>query len=515
MKQVARTLALVLLVALASGALQERVARETVYLDVVERIKEEGLERSHLPDLFHHLLDRIGPRLSGSPGYKRAAEWSMAQMAAYGLQDVRLESWGPFGRGWEEVSYSGNMVEPFARPLTGRAGPWTGSTQGAQRGPAIYLDVEEEADLAGYRGQLRGAWILMDRADDFRAKSAGPTLRSTADQLLTPAAAAPPGPGRPQFSPEELQQRQAEMQARHALAARVEEMLAEEEVAGFLYRSSMSLGAIRTRGSGSRQAGAPHGPPRITLINEDYSLLYRLSANGEPTVVEFDVQNRFFEDDLNGYNVIGEYRGTDLAHQYVILGGHLDSYHVGTGATDNAAGAIVMLEAVRILNELGLRPRRTIKVAFWGGEEQGLIGSREYLNAHADKHDDISAYLNIDNGTGRLRGIWNQGNEQVTPIFEQILFPFRDLGVVAVRHGNTGSTDHVAFDRVGLPGFNFIQDPMAYGSTYHSNLDTYEAISLDDLQQAAVVVASTAYHLAMRDDMLPRKPAEAQGPPRR
>ena len=514
MKQVARTLGLVLLVALASGALQDRVARETIYLDVVERIKEEGLERSHLPELFHHLLDRVGPRLTGSPGYMRAAEWSMGQMETYGLEEIRLESWGPFGRGWEEVSYSGNMAEPFARPLTGRAGPWTGSTRGAQRGPAVYLAIETEADLARYRGQLQGAWVLMDQADGFRPKSAGTTLRSTADQLLTPAPAAP-GAGRPQVSPEEMQQRQAEMQARQALTAQVSEMLEQEQVAGFLYRSSMSLGAIRTRGSGSREAGAPHGPPRITLINEDYSLLYRLSDNGAPAVVEFDVQNRFFDHDLNGYNVIGEYRGTDLAHEYVILGGHLDSYHVGTGATDNAAGAVVMLEAVRILNELGLRPRRTIKVAFWGGEEQGLIGSREYLTAHADKHDRISVYLNIDNGTGRLRGIWNQGNEQVTPIFEQLLFPFRDLGVVAVRQGNTGSTDHVAFDRAGLPGFNFIQDPMAYGTTYHSNLDTYEAIALDDLRQAAVVVASTAYHLAMRDEMVPRKPAAPAEPPRR
>jgi carboxypeptidase Q len=515
MKQVARTLALVLLVALASGALQDRVARETLYLDVVESIREEGLERSHLPDLFHHLLDRIGPRLTGSPGYMRAAQWSMAQMRTYGLEDVRLESWGPFGRGWEEVSYSGNMLEPFVRPLTGRAGPWSGSTRGAQRGPALYVAVEDEADLARYRGQLRGAWVLMDPADDFRAKSAGPPLRSTADQLLEPAPAAPARPPQPQLSPEEMEQRQAEMQARRELAARVDEMLGEEQVAGLLYRSSMSLGAIRTRGSGSREAGAPHGPPRITLTNEDYSLLYRLAVNGAPAVVEFDVQNRFFEDDLDGYNVIGEYRGTDLAHEYVILGGHLDSYHVGTGATDNAAGAVVMLEAVRILNELGLRPRRTIKVAFWGGEEQGLIGSREFLTTHADKQDRISVYLNIDNGTGRLRGIWNQGNEEVTPIFEQLLFPFRDLGVVGVRHGNTGSTDHVSFDRAGLPGFNFIQDPMGYRDTYHSNLDTYEAVALDDLRQAAVVVASTAYHLAMRDDMLPRKPPAPAGPPRR
>jgi Zn-dependent M28 family amino/carboxypeptidase len=208
-----------------------------------------------------------------------------------------------------------------------------------------------------------------------------------------------------------------------------------------------------------------------------------------------------------GKNVLAELPGTDLADEYIMIGGHYDSWHAGTGAADNAAGTVVMMEALRILKELGLQPRRTIRIALWSGEEQGLYGSRNWVQNHPELHDRISAYLNFDNGTGRIRGIYNQMNDAVTPIFEELLWPFRDLGVVAVRHQNTGGTDHLAFDAAGIPGFQFIQDPIEYSvNTHHSNVDTYERLVLDDLKQAAVVVASLAYHLAMRDEMLPRKP---------
>ncbi|HET7038642.1 MAG TPA: M20/M25/M40 family metallo-hydrolase, partial [Gemmatimonadales bacterium] len=217
-------------------------------------------------------------------------------------------------------------------------------------------------------------------------------------------------------------------------------------------------------------------------------------------------QNRFFTDDLQAYNTLADLPGTDQADQLVMLGAHLDSWHLGTGATDNAAGSIVMMEAMRILKTLGLQPRRTVRIGLWSGEEQGLLGSRNWVEKHPALHGRISAYVNVDNGTGRVRGVWDQMNEAAIPIFEQILFPFRDLGVVAVRHGNTGGTDHLSFDRVGIPGFNFIQDPIAYGTmTHHTELDVYDHLVLDDLQQAAVVVAYTVYHLATRDEMMPRK----------
>ena len=218
------------------------------------------------------------------------------------------------------------------------------------------------------------------------------------------------------------------------------------------------------------------------------------------------VENRFYEDDLQQYNSLGEIPGSDKADELIMLGAHLDSWHMGGGATDNGAGSVIMMEAMRILKAIGVQPRRTIRIALWSGEEQGLIGSSRYLDNHPELHDKISAYVNVDNGTGRLRGIWNQSNAAATPVFEQILWPFRDLGVVAVKHGNTGGTDHLSFDRRGIPGFNFIQDPIEYGiNTHHTELDTFDHLVIEDLQQAAVVVAATVYALAMRDDMMPRK----------
>jgi Zn-dependent M28 family amino/carboxypeptidase len=225
-----------------------------------------------------------------------------------------------------------------------------------------------------------------------------------------------------------------------------------------------------------------------------------------PVELELLVENRFYEDDPTAYNALAELPGSDKADEYVMLGGHFDSWHMGGGATDNAAGSVVMMEAIRILRAIGVQPRRTIRIALWSGEEQGLLGSRAYVANHPELHERISAYVNLDNGTGRVRGIWNQSNEHATPVFEQILWPFRDLGVVAVRHGNTGGTDHLSFDRAGIPGFNFIQDPIEYGiNTHHTELDTFDHLVLDDLRQAAVVVAATVYALAMRDEMMPRK----------
>ncbi len=245
---------------------------------------------------------------------------------------------------------------------------------------------------------------------------------------------------------------------------------------------------------------------QVALSREQYNQIYRNVEAGVPVELEVMVENRFLEDDLQQYNTLAEIPGTDKSDEYVMIGAHLDSWHMGGGATDNGAGSVIMMEAMRILKTLDVQPRRTIRIALWSGEEQGLLGSRAWVANHPELHGQISAYLNVDNGTGKLRGIWDQSNAKAIPVFEQILWPFRDLGVVAVRHGDTGGTDHLAFDDAGVPGFNFIQDPIEYGiNTHHTELDTFDHLVIDDLKQAAVVVASTAYHLAMREEMMPRK----------
>ncbi len=283
--------------------------------------------------------------------------------------------------------------------------------------------------------------------------------------------------------------------------------LAEVEGALAILRiSSREDGVIRGGSAGSREAGAREGLAQVALSREQYNQIYRNVEAGVPVELEVMVENRFLEDDLQQYNTLAEIPGTDKSDEYVMIGAHLDSWHMGGGATDNGAGSVIMMEAMRILKTLDVQPRRTIRIALWSGEEQGLLGSRAWVANHPELHGQISAYLNVDNGTGKLRGIWDQSNAKAIPVFEQILWPFRDLGVVAVRHGDTGGTDHLAFDDAGVPGFNFIQDPIEYGiNTHHTELDTFDHLVIDDLKQAAVVVASTAYHLAMREEMMPRK----------
>jgi Iap family predicted aminopeptidase len=297
------------------------------------------------------------------------------------------------------------------------------------------------------------------------------------------------------------------MQQRMALAAALDSMMRAEGAVS-LRPSPWQYTVIRAGGlpASARDAKQPIPAAALMVAQEQYNQLYRNVKRGVPVRLEANVQTRFHSDDLNAYNTLGDLPGTDRRDEYVMLGAHLDSWHSGTGATDNAAGSAVMMEALRILKTLGVQPRRTIRIGLWSAEEQGLIGSRMWVEKHPELHAKISAYVNVDNGTGRIRGIWNQSNAAATPVFEQILFPFRDLGVLAVRHGNTGSTDHASFDRAGIPGFNFIQDPIEYSiRTHHSNADVYDQLVIDDLKQAAVVVAATVYQLAMRDELMPRK----------
>ncbi len=502
--------AALLLSAVAPTAAQ--IASEAVDLDVVAAIRAEGLERSQVEMLAHQLTDVIGPRLTGSPGMTRANEWTAATFREWGLVNVTVEPWGDFGRGWEEVSFSGRMLAPYVQPLNARASAWTGSTEGTVRGPVLAFSAEEPdammAEIEAQRARLPGAFVLMSAPQVTEPDFEPDALRTPLEELLGPAEERP---ARPQMTPEEREKRMAEWRARREAQQRVAAALDEAGAAGRLVPSSRPYQLIRGGGDGAgRDAANPIPAPTLVVSQEQYAQMYRLVKGGTPVQLEVDVQNRFFDQDLKAYNTLADLPGGDLADQYVMIGGHLDSWHYGTGATDNAAGSLVMMEAMRILKSLGVTPRRTIRIALWSGEEQGLLGSRGWVANHPELHGRISAYLNVDNGTGRLRGIWDQSNERAIPIFEQILWPFRDLGVVAVKHGNTGGTDHLAFDGAGIPGFNFIQDPLEYGTrTHHTEADTYERLMLDDLRQAAVVVAATAWHLANRDEMMPRKSAAA------
>ncbi len=506
-----------------SGRPQQGTVLEKVDMGIVVKIRDEGLNRSHIPEDARYLTDVIGPRLTGSPAMKRANEWVAQKMREYGLENVHLEPW-KFGRGWEEVSYFGRMTEPFIRPLSGRSLAWTGSTKGLQTGPAVIVKAGSVEELTKYEGKLKGAWVLLDEAAEPRKPSfEARAVRSSLEKLL-----APPDPSRQTplcLTGENGQQRTEEF--RRVIALQNE--LRESGALGVLRRSAVyegyrlaSLGIIRGSSIMGDMVGSlitpgePEVLPNIRLSDEDYSLIYRDARYGIPVILEFNIQNRFREEDLMAYNVVGEIPGTDKRDEVVMLGGHLDSWHMGTGATDDGAGSIVMLEAVRILKAIGARPRRTIRIALWSSEEpelpeRQLLGSSAYVLAHEHELDKFSAYLNLDSGTGRIRGISSEMNPYAIPIFEQILRPFRDLGVVAFRDEySCFGDDNWKFDRAGVPGFEFIQDPID-DDTYHTNIDTYDALLQEDLKQAAVVVASTAYHLAMRDEMFPRKAQASLG----
>ncbi|MDH4045125.1 MAG: M20/M25/M40 family metallo-hydrolase [Gemmatimonadota bacterium] len=504
MNHVHRTAA-VLAVGLAvlTAPLSAQVAQEKVDLDVVNKIREEGLQRSQIPALAGYLTDVNGPRLTGSPGMKRANDWTAQKLTEWGLSNVVVEPWGDFGRGWERVSYSGRVVTPYVQALQAIPTAWTGSTKGTVTGTAVVVRAETAADLAGYAGKLKGAIVMMQPEPDIEEMWEAPAQRTSLDELLGP----PPERTGAAPDPAQREQMMARFRAMREVRDSADAMFRREGVTAILVPSSRAYGILRGGGStAGRDPKLPEPLPELVVSQEQYAQLYRNVERGVPVQIELNVTNKFFSDDLKAYNTLADLPGTDKADEYVMLGAHLDSWHLGTGAMDNAAGSAVMMEAMRILKTLGLQPRRTVRIGLWSGEEQGLLGSRNWVENHPELHAKISAYVNVDNGTGKLRGIWDQSNDAVIPVFEQILWPFRDLGVVAVKHGNTGGTDHLAFDAAGIPGFNFIQDPIAYSSqSHHTFLDVYDHLQIDDLKQAAVVVAATVYHLAVREAMMPRK----------
>jgi hypothetical protein len=452
---------------------------------------------------------------------KAASEWARDQMASWGLVNAQLEAWGTFGRGWSTERFSIEMIEPQYQPIIAFPEAWTSGTNGTITGTPVLLEVNSAEDLEKYKGKLRGAIVMIQKPREAETHFEADARRHD-DKSLTELAQAPEPGERPSWLA-----RREEFRARRAMQEKMMKLFREEGVAVLLEPSRGEHGTLFVGGGGSRSMGAETAPPSLVVAIEHYSRIARLLEKGLPVKLEINVQNRFYDDDSLGYNVIAEIPGTDkkLKDEVVMLGGHLDSWHAGTGATDNAAGCAVAMEAVRIIKAIGVQPRRTIRIALWSGEEQGLLGSRGYVKEHfgdprtmqlKPEHAKFSAYFNLDNGTGKIRGVYLQGNDAVRPIFEAWLKPFHDLGASTLTIRNTGGTDHLSFDAVGLPGFQFIQDRIDYDTrTHHTNMDVYDHALHGDLIQASVIMASFVYHAAMRDEKLPRKPLpKPEQPPR-
>ena len=490
---------------------------EKIDTSVMSQIRKEGLQNSKVMDIAFHLTDASGPRLTASPGFMRAANYAKDQLTQWGLVNAMLDPWGDFGKSWElEKSYVA-MTAPWYKSLEAYPKVWTGGINGLKNGEVILIAAKDSAGLDAYRGKLAGKILIMDRNETYKLSFEPDATRYTDEQLdsmtnikMQPEDTAAMRRRREQFRNQNRAQ-QSMLNTLKSLAG------SEGAVAMFTSSPRNHDGTIFVQQAGPYKVTDPANFLDIALQWEDYMTIVRLLRNNIPVKMDVDVQTKFFSDDTKGYNVIAEIPGTDkkLKDEIVMLGGHLDSWHSGTGATDNGAGSMVMMEAVRILKTIGIKPRRTIRIALWSGEEEGLLGSRGYVKkTFADPsdmkllpaHEKLAGYFNVDNGTGKIRGVYLQGNEAVRPIFQQWLVPFNDLGAKTLTISNTGGTDHLSFDAVGLPGFQFIQDPLEYGTrNHHSNMDVYDHLQEDDLKQAAVIVAAFVYDAAMRDAKLPRK----------
>ncbi|HYE65287.1 MAG TPA: M20/M25/M40 family metallo-hydrolase [Pyrinomonadaceae bacterium] len=489
-----------------------RAQDEPVDHQVISRIKMEGFQTSKIMETVSYLTDVYGPRLTGSPNLKAAGEWSRKRLAEWGLANAQLEAWGAFGPGWSLKKHSVEMIAPQYMNIIAYPKAWTPSTKGTISGQPVIVDIKSKADFDKYRGKLRGAIVMDGRPARPNPHFEADARRLSERELLLRSQAINPGP--PKSYAEVLQERRKY----RAELDEIAQFFYGEGIAVLLEPSERDHGVVRVTRQ-SYNLNVDQSFPALVLAREHYGRIVRLLDKNIPVQLEINVQAQTHKEDTNGYNVVAEIPGTDpkLKDEVVMLGGHLDSWHGGTGATDNAAGCAVMMEAVRILKAIGIRPRRTIRLALWGGEEQGHLGSIGYMKKHFGDpesgqllpgQEKLSAYFNLDNGTGRIRGVYLQGNEAVRPIFEAYLKPFNYLGATTLTAENTTGTDHQSFDAVGAPGFQFIQDSIEYGTrTHHTNMDVYEALLEDDLKQAAVIVASFVYHTAMRNERLPRKPS--------
>lgn len=509
---------------LVAGVLAVPVAaqlRDDPDLDALYRIKQEATANSQVMETLSYLTDVHGPRLTNSPLMHQAAKWAQERMTSWGLSNVHTEAWGPFGRGWVNEHTAITMTAPQPFVIQGYPKAWTPGTNGEVTGNALVVTIEKDEDFAKYKGTLKGAFVLQSARRDVVPYFESPMRRHTDASLdeLSKEQLAAGGGARRYITAGPA----AEFRKKRMAFYKAEGVLAIVESSPPLRGDNGALFVSGpTPGDGDRTVEGQAVLPQVVLAAEHYGRLLRILDKKIPVTLSINVRNRFVDAPTDVYNVIAEIPGTDKADEVVMIGAHFDSWHTGTGATDNGASSAVMMEAMRIIKATGLKPRRTIRLALWTGEEQGLLGSRAYVKEHfadpADmqlkpEHGKLSLYLNMDNGGGRFRGVYLQGNEAAAPVFESWMKPFHNLGMQTLTIRPTGGTDHLSFDAVGLPGFQFIQDPLEYSArTHHTNLDVYERAIPQDLIQNAIIVATFAYQAATRDALFPRKPLPAPRP---
>ena len=485
----------------------------------IQKIRTEGLEKSQVMDIAFNLTDKSGNRLANSEGYTRAANYAKDVLTKNGATNAVIAPWGEFGKGWDLEKMYFAITAPYYKPLLAWPKAWTAGTGGLKNATVIVVDAKDSIALMAYKGQLKGKIIILDQDNTYKQSFKADAARYTDEALAAMEAAAAPAVAR---TPDTAQQRRMrEMQAQRAGPQRVMNLLKamaiEEGAVAMLTSSTRNHdGTIFAQGGGAYKGTDAANFLDMAMSVEDYNTILRLAKSGTTVKADLEVKTKFHTKDLQGYNVIAEIPGTDplLKDEVVMIGAHLDSWQSGTGATDNASGSAVMIEAMRIIKAAGVSPKRTIRIGLWSAEEEGLLGSRGYVkNTFMDAnnqpnaaHQKFSSYFNIDNGTGKIRGIYAQGNTAAAEIFKTWFAPFHDLGAKTVTLNNTGSTDHIAFDAVGLPGFQFIQDPIEYSTrTHHSNMDVYDHLMQDDLKQIATIVATFALNAAQQSSLMPRK----------
>jgi carboxypeptidase Q len=517
-------------------AVAQSIHNPSVDVQVIDQLMKEGIENSKVMEIASWLTDVYGPRLTNSPQMKRANEFTSRILEEYGMENVHMHKWGPFGTGWELKKFAMHANSPYAYfPLIAYPKAWSPGYNRTVKGEVVHLRINSPEDYEKYRGKLRGKFVMVEEPYTAEQQWDPIASRFSDSELLRLANATEP----PVITRQGGGANAAAL-ARQQSAYERAQFLTNERPLAILDQSYRGwYGQVAVSGATlPAEPGTPWGDrprpydvdspapiPQISMAREHYGRIFRLLEKGIPVTIEMDLQVEFQKDDLYAYNTIAEIPGTDpeIGHEVVMIGAHLDSWHTGTGATDNASGSAVMIEAMRILKAIGVEPRRTIRIALWSGEEQGLHGSREYVSeffgeagpggsvVRKSDYDNFSAYYNIDNGTGQVRGIYLQQNEALRPLFREWLRPFADWGANTVTFSNTSGTDHLSFDRVGLPGFQFIQDRIEYFTmTHHSNQDVYERLVEQDLQRTAIIVASFVYHTAMLDERLPRKGGQTE-----